>query len=445
MSIYISLRKKLFALVLFSVATITVTSCASSSHITMDLGADSPMGSESIPSGVNVDDIMFSQMMIPHHEQAVTMAELALDRTQDPATLELAAQIQAAQDPEIELMASWLEQWGMPRLTGAEAEMSHGSHGMLGMLSDSQLGELASAEGERFNELFAQFMIEHHLGAIDMAREVLASGQSPDVAELARKIIVEQEKEILLLRSLLNSSPTAASVAINPPLDHVHGAIVVGGSLLIGTHDGLHTVDPVSGRSSRVGTSRDDLMGFGGDPERILVASGHPGAGSSMQNPLGLMRSIDAGVNWEAVSLQGEVDFHGLVINGDNVVGWDTRGTLQWSSDAGKSWKAGPPAEPTSLTWFRDRVWIGSAEYGLSTWQWGTQEVVQMGIPGVLVTAAPDGTALWKLDADGSVHRSLDGASWQGVGAAQGAQAIAASRSEVFLVTGSTIQRFTAG
>ena len=133
------------------------------------------------------------------------MADLAVDRAEDPQLLDLAGQIKTAQAPEIELMASWLEEWGQPRITGEEAMMSHGSHGMQGMLSDEQLDALASADGATFDALFAEYMIEHHEGAVAMANDVLAQGSSPKVAELAQEIVVTQEDEIQQLRSFLST------------------------------------------------------------------------------------------------------------------------------------------------------------------------------------------------------------------------------------------------
>lgn len=156
-----------------------------------------------VSEGANPDDIMFAQMMIPHHEQAVVMADLAVDGAEDLEMLALAAEIKAAQDPEIQLMASWLDQWGVPRLSGSEATQSHGSHGMQGMLSDAQLEALASAQGLTFDAMFAQYMIEHHEGAISMAQDVLENGAHPNVAALAREIIVTQEEEIVHLQAFL--------------------------------------------------------------------------------------------------------------------------------------------------------------------------------------------------------------------------------------------------
>jgi uncharacterized protein (DUF305 family) len=157
------------------------------------------------PAGdASAADAMFAQMMIPHHEQAVVMADLAPTRAQDPQILELATQIKGAQQPEIDQMAAWLEEWGVPRLAGDEAMAAHGSHGMSGMLTDEQLAELEASSGTDFDQLFAQLMIEHHEGAIEMANSVVDSSD-PRVAQLAKQIISTQEAEIEQLRPLAGS------------------------------------------------------------------------------------------------------------------------------------------------------------------------------------------------------------------------------------------------
>ncbi len=392
-----------------------------------------------VAEGANPDDVMFAQMMIPHHEQAVVMADLAAGRAEDSQLLALAAEIKAAQDPEIELMASWLDQWGVPRMSGADAMMSHGSHGMEGMLSDAQLDALASAQGPTFDALFAQYMIEHHEGAVSMAEDVLARGSHPAVAALAREIIVTQEKEIVQLRAFLSGDSTAALVEISPALGHVHGVVVDGDGLLFGTHDGVHRVNPKTGESEPVGSSRDDFMGFAGGADATLVASGHPGPGSTLPNPLGLLTSEDGGRTWESVSLLGQVDFHGLAVREDEVVGWDTRGPLQWSTDAGVSWQAGPLVTPTSVAWFGDRVWLGTPDRGLLAWEPGDDGVEEIGVPGILVSASPSGNFLWRLDGDGTVHRSEDGAQWREAGRVSRVEAFAANDDAAYVATGNSI------
>ena len=396
-----------------------------------------------VAADVDPADVMFAQMMIPHHEQAVVMADLADTRASDPVIVELAREIKGAQAPEIELMSSWLDAWGAPRMDSDDAMGEHGSHGMAGMLSDEQLDVLAQAQGAEFDTLFAQAMIEHHEGAVQMARDVLADGADPDVAALAREIIVTQEKEILQLKSFLGvegGSAAAATVPVTPALGHVHGAVVDGDDLVVGTHDGVHRIAIATGESQRVGTSQDDFMGFTGQVTGTLVASGHPGPGSDRPNPLGLLASDDGGATWQERSLLGEVDFHGLAVNGDEVVGWDTRGPVQWSSDGGRTWTQGPMLTPTSLAWFGGSVWLAVPELGLVTWSPGDPEVATANAPGVLLAVSADGTALWRVDMDGTVHRTTDGVVWETRGVVTSIEALAADADRAYAVTSSGLQ-----
>lgn len=148
-------------------------------------------------------DAMFAAMMIPHHEQAVVMSDLAVTRASSPEIKALAAQIRSAQAPEIELMRGWLREWGVPEM-GMDDMGAHAGHGgMQGMLTQDQLDELAAASGPEFDRLFATHMIEHHEGAIDMAEDVLSSGTDPRVAALAKEIIASQQAEIDQMRTFL--------------------------------------------------------------------------------------------------------------------------------------------------------------------------------------------------------------------------------------------------
>ena len=161
------------------------------SHYTDVAGMMSP----SSTTGASAADAMFAQMMIPHHQQAVEMSTLAETRASSPEIKALAAEIKAAQQPEIDQMTAWLEEWGMPVMSGMDAMGEHGGHGMSGMLTDEQMQQLADAQGPEFDRLFAEFMILHHEGAIDMAEDVVDS-KDPRVAALAAAIIKTQAEEI---------------------------------------------------------------------------------------------------------------------------------------------------------------------------------------------------------------------------------------------------------
>lgn len=154
----------------------------------------------------NAADVEFVQSMIPHHEQAVMMSEMAETAASDPDVQSLAADIKAAQAPEIEQMRGWLKEWGQKELdAGGHAAMGHGSGGMNmpGMMSDSELADLNRASGTDFDEMFLTMMIAHHEGAIEMAETVNKDGKDPDVADLADAIIKAQATEIATMKGWL--------------------------------------------------------------------------------------------------------------------------------------------------------------------------------------------------------------------------------------------------
>lgn len=157
------------------------------------LGAMVGCGNESgIDSSFSAADTNFAEMMIPHHEQALEMSEIALTNSSNPELLELATSIRDAQAPEIEVMSSW---------PGVNPGL-HSGHLMDGMLSSSEMNALKDATGVAFDRLFLEGMIKHHQGAIEMAEEVVDS-ENFEVAELANQIIASQKVEIERMQRML--------------------------------------------------------------------------------------------------------------------------------------------------------------------------------------------------------------------------------------------------
>lgn len=148
-------------------------------------------------------DVMFAQMMIPHHQQAVEMADVALGKeTASPQVRELATGIKAGQDPEIEAMKGWLTKWGAPLpTTGGSHEGMAGTSGQ-GMMTQADMDALKSAEGTSFDSRWVTLMIAHHEGAITMARQVLATTQNPEVTALAEAVVAAQTREIANMKGL---------------------------------------------------------------------------------------------------------------------------------------------------------------------------------------------------------------------------------------------------
>ncbi len=165
----------------------------------IDQSATPMMPTESA-ADVNMTDQMFVQMMIPHHEQAIEMADSILDKDGvDQRVVDLAQQIKDAQGPEIETMNNWLDDWGVEATAGQMDGMNMGD----GMMSDDDMASLESATGNEAARLFLEQMIVHHQGAITMAQSEVNNGQNPDVMDLAQQVIDGQTAEITTMQELL--------------------------------------------------------------------------------------------------------------------------------------------------------------------------------------------------------------------------------------------------
>ncbi|MBX9394224.1 DUF305 domain-containing protein [Streptomyces sp. TRM72054] len=176
----------------------------------MDHGSSSSSATATTDAGDKAGDfddadVMFAQMMIPHHEQALEMAQLADGRASDAEIKDIAQKIEQAQDPEIKTMKGWLQSWKQPTAMESMPGMDHGSgHGGDGMMSDADMKELQAMKGKEFDKMFAQMMIEHHNGAIAMAKDEQKNGKNADAKKMAGDIVKGQSAEVTQLRSILD-------------------------------------------------------------------------------------------------------------------------------------------------------------------------------------------------------------------------------------------------
>ncbi|MGW5440784.1 DUF305 domain-containing protein [Nocardia asteroides] len=151
------------------------------------------------PAGTfNDADVTFLQMMYPHHEQAVQMAELVPSRSQDQQVIDLAAGIKAAQQPEMTQIQSLLASFGKPDPAGGAM-----NHDMPGMMSPEQMSSLEAMSGPEFDKMWLQMMIDHHRGAVEMAQTEIATGSNPQAKQLAETIVATQQQEIAQMETLL--------------------------------------------------------------------------------------------------------------------------------------------------------------------------------------------------------------------------------------------------
>lgn len=186
-------------------STVSSSTGMSGSMPGMDHGGSS---ASAAPRGTRTDfndaDVMFLQMMYPHHAQAVDMAKLAPSRSQNQQVITLAQNIEKAQGPEMTQMTGLLTSFGKPAPT---AEMSGhdmpGMGGMPGMMSAEQMTNLTGLSGRAFDQVWLQMMIDHHSGAIDMSNTELGDGTNPDAKKLAQAIIANQQTEITQMRGML--------------------------------------------------------------------------------------------------------------------------------------------------------------------------------------------------------------------------------------------------
>ena len=152
-----------------------------------------PMNHSSHGSAMSSDETMFAQMMIPHHEQAVTMSELAFKNTTNSDVIALATAIRDAQGPEIKQMQGWL---------GGKSESHMHDMEMGGMLTEAELKELASLRDVAFDQMFLTAMIAHHEGAIEMASMIKDSTKA-EVKKLYENIVTSKSAEIETMKALL--------------------------------------------------------------------------------------------------------------------------------------------------------------------------------------------------------------------------------------------------
>jgi uncharacterized protein (DUF305 family) len=149
-------------------------------------------------------DVAFVQGMIHHHQQALTMIGMIEGRSERDDLPLMAERMDVSQRDELVQLETWLEQ------RGEEIPADHEHHGpaemMPGMLTEDELAHLEGSSGRAFDELFLQYMIRHHEGAVAMVEALLASetgGQEPGVFQVAQHVESDQQIEISRMKQLL--------------------------------------------------------------------------------------------------------------------------------------------------------------------------------------------------------------------------------------------------
>ena len=163
-----------------------------------------PMGSTTTASF----DQQFIDMMVPHHEGAVAMAEIGQARGEHVEVTQMAEAILRTQREEIDQMKAWRKAWfgsdqtppmsQMPMVPGmGGGHAAHGGSGTMNMAADVEA--LRNAP-EPFDLAFIDAMIPHHQSAIDAAKAAGTRAERPEIKQLAQEIIAAQQREIDQMR-----------------------------------------------------------------------------------------------------------------------------------------------------------------------------------------------------------------------------------------------------
>ncbi|NLS11228.1 DUF305 domain-containing protein [Nesterenkonia sp. MY13] len=194
----------------------TLAGCSSAEE-PAESAPETTQSAEEVSAQHNEADVDYVSGMVMHHQQAVEMSDILLEKDDiEPEVTTLAEDIREAQGPEIEQMQAWLDAWGEESASEGDMEgMDHGDgdmedmdsmegmSDMEGMMSEDDLGELQDATGTEASRLFLEQMIAHHEGAVSSAEDHLENGENPDALELSESIISDQQAEIDEMETML--------------------------------------------------------------------------------------------------------------------------------------------------------------------------------------------------------------------------------------------------
>jgi uncharacterized protein (DUF305 family) len=145
-------------------------------------------------------DLQFIDSMVHHHEGAVMMSKMALEKTENTELRPFLQKIIDDQDKEIARMKEWRDKWYSGKPSALNMEMPGMKMGSEKMGMSSHEKEMQAMAGKDFDLHFIDMMIPHHEGAIVMAKDALQKAEHAEIKTLSNEVIREQEAEIKQMR-----------------------------------------------------------------------------------------------------------------------------------------------------------------------------------------------------------------------------------------------------
>lgn len=168
----------------------------SMNHNSMSSGSMNHSTMESSPNAASAPyDLQFIDTMTDHHQGAVEMAKIVLQKTNNAQLKKFAENIIADQTREITAMKEWRDKWYAGKPAAINMEMSGMADSMQMMMGDG-MKKFEAADGKDFDLMFLEMMTPHHAGAVTMGKEALQKAEHPEIKTLANNIIKAQEAEI---------------------------------------------------------------------------------------------------------------------------------------------------------------------------------------------------------------------------------------------------------
>ena len=189
--------RRVFLLTLLGLLALTASGCGEDDEQTAAPGETTPSVTGASRGGAVPFDRAFIDGMVPHHEGAIEMAKAAKAAgLTEPQLVEIAADIIATQQREIDQMKAWRAEWfGSSEIDPMGAEALGLSEAEMGMQHDASTLESAAD----VDAAFAAMMIDHHNGAIAMAQLATKRGEHEEIRALANDIIRAQEREVAVM------------------------------------------------------------------------------------------------------------------------------------------------------------------------------------------------------------------------------------------------------